>query len=150
MLYLQLIGINMKHLKRSLTVKISATLCHNIKSISVALSMTALCFVSGCALSPKAQPEAIYQCERGTILSVVFKEMPISKIRGGRNAGHSTTYRVQSAFITLNDGQTLELPAQAVASGFMMSNGRYTLRGKGDEARWSVGRMAEESCEKIS
>lgn len=133
-------------MKKSLSHNICAQLNRPVKFIFSALPFAALFLGSACTLTPQAQPEVTYQCNRGTALSVIFKEIPISKIRGGRNAGHSTTQRVQSALITLSNGNTLELSAQNVASGFMVSNGRYTLRGKGSEALWTVGRMAEEKC----
>lgn len=103
--------------------------------------------LSACALSPTLTPAAYYQCERGTELQVVFKEITVSKkTGGGRNTQHRLEKKRTTAFVTLNDGTALELPVQKVASGFMFSNGRYTLRGKGNEAMWAVGRMVEEQC----
>ncbi len=114
------------------------------------LLISAICaalFISACAVTPTLTPVAHYQCERGTTLQVVFKEIREAKIiNGGRNAKHRIDKKVTTAFVTLADGTTLELPAQKVATGFMVSNGRYTFRGKGNAATWAVGRMAEEQC----
>jgi membrane-bound inhibitor of C-type lysozyme len=43
-------------------------------------------------------------------------------------------------------GESIELPQQASGSGFIYSNGRTTLRGKGEELMLEVGRMAPVRC----
>ena len=42
--------------------------------------------------------------------------------------------------------QTIILPNKAVASGFLYSNGKYILRGKGEQVTWTVGRMTPFQC----
>lgn len=42
--------------------------------------------------------------------------------------------------------QAIILPNKATASGFLYSNGKYTLRGKEEKATWTVGRMAPFQC----
>lgn len=79
-------------------------------------------------------------------MSVVFNYTYVSVVRGGRNGMHRVEKRLTGASLTLADGTLLELPAQKIAAGFMVSNGQYTLRGKGREATWSVGKMAAENC----
>lgn len=44
-------------------------------------------------------------------------------------------------------GRTLELPQQVVASGFLYSNGPTAVRGKGQEFRLEIGRMAPIHCQ---
>ncbi len=67
-----------------------------------------------------------YSCEDGTSLTVTFSE--------------------KAADVTLPDGLKLSLPQQAAASGFWYSDGRYELRGKGEELQFAVGRMAPVTC----
>ena len=67
-----------------------------------------------------------YACDRGTQLTATFS-------KDGSNVEIST-----------NTVKNLILPAQAATSGFIYSNGRYELRGKGEKAMWSIGRMAPE------
>ncbi len=103
-------------------------------------------FIGACATTPKVNPAVQYQCERGTQLSVVFNHTYVSIVRGGRNSMHRVEKRITGASVTLADATVLELAAQKVASGFLVSNGRYTLSGQNNEAFWSVGRMAAEKC----
>ncbi len=67
-----------------------------------------------------------YACENGTALIVAFSE--------------------NAAEISLPDGAKVSLPQQVSASGFWYSNGRYELRGKGEEAQFAIGRMAPVPC----
>lgn len=67
-----------------------------------------------------------YACEDGSSLTVVFSEA--------------------QAEVTIPDGSRLSLPQQRAASGFWYSNGRYELRGKGDELQFAIGRMAPINC----
>jgi membrane-bound inhibitor of C-type lysozyme len=67
-----------------------------------------------------------YACEDGTVLAVAFSEA--------------------TADVTLPDGTKLALPQQPAASGFWYSNGRYELRGKGEELQFAIGRMAPVTC----
>ena len=67
-----------------------------------------------------------YACEDGTALTVAFSDA--------------------QAEVTIPDGTKIALPQQQAASGFWYSNGRYELRGKGEELRFSIGRMAPVTC----
>jgi membrane-bound inhibitor of C-type lysozyme len=42
--------------------------------------------------------------------------------------------------------QPIILPNKVVASGFLYSNGKYSLRGRGKQATWTIGRMAPLRC----
>ena len=74
---------------------------------------------------PTRRIETAFTCDDGSALSVVY-------------AGDTAT-------VTARQG-TFVLPQQPSGSGFLYSNGRYSLRGQGDEARWEVGRMAPILC----
>ncbi|EKF58608.1 hypothetical protein QWE_18448 [Agrobacterium albertimagni AOL15] len=67
-----------------------------------------------------------YACEDGTTLTVAFSEA--------------------QAEVTIPDGSKVSLPQQPAASGFWYSNGRYELRGKGEELQFAIGRMAPVTC----
>jgi membrane-bound inhibitor of C-type lysozyme len=67
-----------------------------------------------------------YACDDGTALTVTFSET--------------------TADVTLADGVKVSLPQQPAASGFWYSNGRYELRGKGEELQFAIGRMAPVTC----
>jgi membrane-bound inhibitor of C-type lysozyme len=73
-----------------------------------------------------ADPHADYVCEDGTRFSVRFAD--------------------ETAFVRLTDGTKLELPQQRSGSGFWYSSGRYELRGKGNDAMWTVGRKVPVNC----
>lgn len=67
-----------------------------------------------------------YACEDGTALTVTFSET--------------------TAELALPDGSKSSLQQQPAASGFWYSNGRYELRGKGEELQFAIGRMAPVTC----
>ena len=74
-----------------------------------------------------------YTCNRDTKLSVNF----------------TSTHNDSNKTIAIINGfgnQGIILPQKHVASGFLYSNGKYTLRGKGEQAAWTVGRMADFHC----
>lgn len=117
------------------------------KSYCFFLALTASIILFGCANNPKKTQAVHYECNHGSSFSVIFSELTEYNHRRGRNhEPPRTRKKTSSAIITLANGEVVELPAQKVASGFMVSNGRYTLRGKGNEALWAVGRMTEEKC----
>jgi membrane-bound inhibitor of C-type lysozyme len=70
--------------------------------------------------------EIRFACDNGTALVVAFSEASVE--------------------ITLPDGAKVSLPQQVSGSGFWYSNGRYELRGKGEEAQFAIGRMAPVNC----
>lgn len=67
-----------------------------------------------------------YACDDGTALTVAFSEA--------------------KAEVTIPDGSKISLPQQQAASGFWYSDGRYELRGKGEELQFAIGRMAPVTC----
>lgn len=74
-----------------------------------------------------------YTCNRDTQLSVNF----------------TSTHNESDKKIAIINGfgeQAIILPNKTVASGFLYSNGKYVLRGKGEQATWTVGRMADFNC----
>jgi membrane-bound inhibitor of C-type lysozyme len=50
------------------------------------------------------------------------------------------------AFVERPGQPTLMLPRQVSGSGFLYETPQYTLRGKGDEAIWTVGRRVPVQC----
>lgn len=42
--------------------------------------------------------------------------------------------------------QVIILPAKQVASGFFYNNGKHSLRGKGDDVQWTIGKMMPINC----
>jgi membrane-bound inhibitor of C-type lysozyme len=74
-----------------------------------------------------------YTCNRDTTLSINF-------ISSSNESDKST------AIINGFGKQAIILSNKTVASGFLYSNGKYTLRGKGDHAIWTVGRMVPFQC----
>ncbi|MDP2247163.1 MAG: MliC family protein [Nitrosomonadales bacterium] len=84
--------------------------------------------ISACAAHPVSESSVKYECNRGTVLSADFST-------DGKFVNIST-----------EDVENLQLPAIPSDSGFIYSNGRYELSGKGKEAIWSIGRMASENC----
>lgn len=74
-----------------------------------------------------------YTCNRNTTLSVNF----------------TSTSNESDKKIAIINGfgkQAIILPNKAVASGFLYSNGKYALRGKEEQATWTVGRMVPFQC----
>jgi membrane-bound inhibitor of C-type lysozyme len=107
---------------------------------------SAVLLLGACATTPTVSPSVQYHCSQGAQLNVMFNHKYVSVVRGGRGGTHYMQKKFIGASVTLVDGTLLELPAQKVASGFMVSNGQYTLRGKGSEAKWAVVGAAEEEC----
>lgn len=74
-----------------------------------------------------------YTCNRNTKLSVSF----------------TFTNNESDKKIAIINGfgeQAIILPDKVVTSGFFYSNGKYALRGKGEQATWTVGRMIPFQC----
>jgi membrane-bound inhibitor of C-type lysozyme len=88
----------------------------------LALAATALVLLPG----ESRAADIKYACEDGSVLTVAFSE--------------------SNADVTLPDGVKVGLPQQEAASGFWYSNGRYELRGKGEELQFAIGRMAPVTC----
>ena len=54
--------------------------------------------------------------------------------------------RVNIVIINTPNAQPITLAGQTVDSGFLYSNGKYTLRGKGSDVQWTVGKMMPIKC----
>ncbi len=111
------------------------------------LILLAIAAFSACTTKPELKKIVHYQCERGSAFSVTFIEKGVTTVRGGRNSMPRYAVKKVAANVTLADGTLVTLPAQKVSSGFMYSNGQYTLRGNDDQAMWSVGKLLAELCE---
>jgi len=68
----------------------------------------------------------VYACEDGSVLTVRF--VP------------------DAAYVTAVGGQELYLPQFPAASGIWYGSPHYELRGKGDEATWTVARRVPTAC----
>ncbi|MDT0604537.1 META domain-containing protein [Thalassotalea castellviae] len=78
-----------------------------------------------------------YTCERDTSLTVSFVE------HGSQNSDDNM------AIVTLSDNKSVTLPQTPSASGFLYTNGKFSLQGKADNALWTVGRMKAMRCKTI-
>jgi len=74
-----------------------------------------------------------YTCSRNTQLSVYFTYP---------NNDSDKKIAIINGFAE----QAIILPSKAVATGFLFSNGKYTLRGESDKVTWTVGRMTPFQC----
>jgi membrane-bound inhibitor of C-type lysozyme len=69
---------------------------------------------------------AKYFCNKGQSLKVVFQG--------------------SKAIVTPKGGETITLPQGMAADGFLYSKGKYSLRGRGDDATWTSGRGKPLGC----
>ncbi|MFT7006593.1 MAG: membrane-bound inhibitor of C-type lysozyme [Cocleimonas sp.] len=84
--------------------------------------------------APQTNTENVkYTCNRDTLLSVTFSTP---------NSGNDKKIAIINSF----GNQAIILPNKVAASGFLYSNGKYSLRGKGKQATWTIGRMAPFRC----
>jgi len=90
--------------------------------------------------------QVVYQCERGTTLNVRFVERGYTTLHGGKHYKRRYHEKAAAAIINFGDHQVVTLTQAITASGFMYSDGHYSLHSKGDEAIWTVGKMADEGC----
>jgi membrane-bound inhibitor of C-type lysozyme len=89
-------------------------------------SALAAALLTACAAPPAGPATVVYTCDDGNALRVQFEG--------------------EAALVTLPDGNTLRLPQQPAASGIWYATPQYTLRGKGDDATWTIGRRAPMAC----
>ncbi|KQP14262.1 MliC family protein [Pseudorhodoferax sp. Leaf267] len=89
-------------------------------------ALAGLALLAGCTAGEPPAPATPYACEAGVQLQVRFQR--------------------REALVTLPDGGVLALAQQVSGSGFWYGDGRYTLRGKGREAQWTVGAAAPIAC----
>jgi len=118
---------------------------HATPFLMTLLGISALA-LTACSTTQPTKKQIVYHCDRGTTLNVTFVERSYSTIRGGRQNRLRHHKQVTAAVVKFTAEDVVTLPAEKVASGFMYSNGRYTLRGKGNEAMWTVGKMLDEHC----
>ncbi len=94
--------------------------------------MMAVLLLAGCAATQNTAPtetamkEYDYACEDGSRLKVVFED--------------------NHAVVTQSGGKVLVLPQMPSGSGIRYATPRHELRGKGNDASWSVGRKAAVEC----
>jgi membrane-bound inhibitor of C-type lysozyme len=96
----------------------------------VLLSLAVASFALGglaSAAEAKSKPiKATYYCNKGQKLKVVFQ-------------GNKAT-------VTPKGGKTVTLPQGMAADGFFYVKGKYSLRGRGDNATWSAGFSKPLNC----
>jgi membrane-bound inhibitor of C-type lysozyme len=97
--------------------------------VAVALIIAA-CSPAPPKSSPSTENRVRFSCANGEEIEVVFQA----------DGGSATLTR---------GGTTEQLPQQVVASGFLYSNGRIGIRGKGRELQLEIGRMAPIPCAAI-
>jgi membrane-bound inhibitor of C-type lysozyme len=106
--------------------RLSATRSATLATISL------LAILQACTSSPStvSQPPRLvkYACDNGEFVEVRFAE----------GEGAATIIRA---------GAAIALKQQVAASGFVYSNGPNAIRGKGDELRVEIGRMAPIMCQ---
>ncbi len=85
--------------------------------------------LSACATTadPQGERRMSYACERGPEMTVVYT---------------GDTARIVDA----DGGEELTLPRRPAGSGFLYETARHSIRGKGDEIVYTVGRMAPMRC----
>jgi membrane-bound inhibitor of C-type lysozyme len=92
----------------------------------IALS-TASLIGAACTTTPVSTARTVrYVCDRGPSLTVIFEK--------------------EKAAVTPDGGETVTLPQAPTGSGFLYMTPQHSLRGKGDEASWTVGRMVPIQC----
>lgn len=75
-----------------------------------------------------------YSCDRNTNITVSFTSKKQENIL------------TSIAIINSQNNQAIILAAKQVGSGFLYSNGKYSLRGKDNQVQWTIGRMIPLSC----
>jgi membrane-bound inhibitor of C-type lysozyme len=83
--------------------------------------------VAGCATGDDGARTVRFTCDRGPALSVRFD--------------------ADSATITQDGLDPITLPQARAASGFLYQSATHSLRGKGREVQWTIGRMAPITCQ---
>jgi membrane-bound inhibitor of C-type lysozyme len=86
------------------------------------LSLIAATLAASGAHAASKPIKAMYDCEGGSTLKVVFK--------GGK------------ATVTPEGSKSVVLKQSLAADGFSYTKGKYNLRGRGDDATWTTARHA--------
>lgn len=94
--------------------------------------LLALCLLTACAHQPQKNESShvssvSYTCITGEKLEVRF-------------------FPLQGVAVLVRNNRTMELQQQPSGSGFIYSNGRHTIRGKGNELLLEIGRMVPIRC----
>lgn len=118
----------------------------HIAQIMMALVGFSVLALTACSSSQVIKKQLVYRCERGSVLNVTIIEKVYPTSLKGRHSKIRNLTHATAAIVKVNGEQVATLPAGEVASGFEYSNGRYSLRGKGNEAIWTVGKMTAEQC----
>lgn len=88
---------------------------------------------------PRKKPTSLivnYNCERDKTLTVSFVE------HGFQNSEDNM------AIVTLSD-KSVTLPQAPSASGFLYTNGKFSLQGKAENALWTAARMKTMRCKTV-
>lgn len=101
-----------------------------MKSSFVALAGAAT-LAAACAPVGGPGVSAYYDCGEGTRLKV-------DSLSGDR------------IMVQMNDDKPVTLPAEKAASGAKYMSATHQFWSKGDEAMWTVGRMAPMTCRKVA
>lgn len=81
---------------------------------------------AGAADAAKKPIKAKYHCKKGPALKVVFQG--------------------NKAIVTPKGGEPVTLKQAMAADGFLYAKGKYSLRGRGNDATWTVGRAKPLKC----
>ncbi|MEJ8571152.1 MliC family protein [Microbaculum marinum] len=94
-------------------------------------ALATLALAVGLAGTARAEAiNAVFDCDNGQTLDVVFDNDKDPAV----------------AVVTIEGEEPQTLPIAMSGSGYYYTNGKYGLRGKGEEAMWEVGRMAPIDC----
>lgn len=95
---------------------------------TIAIAVTSAClFGASCATTPPETSRTVrFACDGGPPITVIFE-------------GNSAT-------VTPEGGEPVTLPQAPSGSGFLYMTPQHSLRGKGDEVTWTIGRMVPMQC----
>lgn len=82
--------------------------------------------LAGCATMAEPARTVSYHCDRGPMLRI--------------------EYRGDTALIVSPDGRGTVMPQRESGSGFRYASATHSIRGKGDELIYTIGRMAPITC----
>lgn len=82
--------------------------------------------LAACATTGEPARTVSYRCDRGPALTIEYK---------------GDTARIISA-----DGRGVTMPQRETGSGFWYQSATHSIRGKGDELTYTIGRMAPMNC----
>lgn len=106
----------------------------SMKTSSIAVLLGPSILAASCATAPPPPLPAArtvhFTCENGPRLTVVFEG--------------------NTAIVTPEGGDPITLPQSVTADGFMYMTPQHSLRGKGDDVTWTVGRMVPIQCKVAS